>query len=132
MWDGFMANAGRRLSRPRNPTSRTRPTGWKATGPASSRGEDDETKPEETTGVAIETLREVGAAFSRKVPGGFDVNPKIARQLEAKQAAIETGEGIDWATGEALAFGTLLLEGTASACRARIASAARSASATRC
>ena len=45
------------------------------------------------------------------MPEGFDVNPKIARQLEAKRAMIETGEGIDWATGEALAFGTLLLEG---------------------
>ncbi len=42
---------------------------------------------------------------------GSTLNPKIARQLDAKQAMIDTGEGIDWATGEALAFGTLLLEG---------------------
>jgi 2-oxoglutarate dehydrogenase E1 component len=52
----------------------------------------------------------VGLAISR-VPDDFAVNPKIARQLEAKRAMIETGEGIDWATGEALAFGTLLQEG---------------------
>jgi 2-oxoglutarate dehydrogenase complex dehydrogenase (E1) component-like enzyme len=45
---------------------------------------------------------------------------------------IETGEGIDWATGEALAFGSLLLEGIRSACPARTASAAPSRSATRC
>ena len=45
------------------------------------------------------------------MPDGFDVNPKILRQLEAKRTMIETGEGIDWATGEALAFGTLLLDG---------------------
>jgi 2-oxoglutarate dehydrogenase E1 component len=32
----------------------------------------------------------------------------------------DSGEGIDWATGEALAFGSLLAEGHASACRARI------------
>jgi 2-oxoglutarate dehydrogenase E1 component len=65
---------------------------------------------DDDTGMAPETLRAVGAALAR-VPDGFDVNPKIARQLEAKRAMIETGEGIDWATGEALAFGGLLLDG---------------------
>jgi 2-oxoglutarate dehydrogenase E1 component len=62
------------------------------------------------TAVPLETLREVGGALAR-VPEGFGLNPKIARQLEAKRQAIEGGEGIDWATGEALGFGTLLLEG---------------------
>ncbi|UFN48041.1 2-oxoglutarate dehydrogenase E1 component [Roseomonas sp. OT10] len=62
------------------------------------------------TAVGLDTLREVGGALSR-VPQTFNANPKILRQLEAKKQAIETGEGIDWATGEALAFGTLLLEG---------------------
>ena len=46
------------------------------------------------------------------MPTGFNLNRKIARQLEAKKKAIETGEGIDWSTAEALAFGTLLAEGT--------------------
>jgi 2-oxoglutarate dehydrogenase E1 component len=45
------------------------------------------------------------------VPADFDINSKIARQLEARQEMFATGQGIDWATGEALAFGTLLLEG---------------------
>ena len=62
------------------------------------------------TAVALDTLREVGGALCR-VPADFGPNPKITRQLEVKKAAIESGEGIDWATGEALAFGTLLLEG---------------------
>ncbi len=62
------------------------------------------------TAVPLERLREVGHALSR-VPADFDVNPKIARQLEAKRVMIESGEGIDWATGEALGFGTLLSEG---------------------
>jgi len=62
------------------------------------------------TAVALDTLREVGSALCR-VPADFTPNPKISRQLDAKKQAIETGEGIDWATGEALAFGTLLLEG---------------------
>ena len=62
------------------------------------------------TAVGLDALREVGAALSR-VPADFGANPKILRQLEAKKQALESGEGIDWATGEALAFGTLLLEG---------------------
>jgi len=62
------------------------------------------------TAVPLEQLREVGEALCR-YPEGFEVNRKIVRQLEAKRKAIETGEGIDWATGEALAFGTLLTEG---------------------
>ena len=52
------------------------------------------------------SCRQVGARALRRRPTDFDLNPKIARQLEAKRAMIESGEGIDWATGEALAFGT--------------------------
>src|SRR6185312_13058357 len=63
------------------------------------------------TAVPIETLKEVGRALAT-VPEGFNLNRKIARQLDAKKKAIETGEGIDWATGEALAFATLCAEGT--------------------
>lgn len=63
------------------------------------------------TAVSLELLREVGARIA-SVPEGFDVNPKIKRQLDAKLKAITDGEGIDWATAEALAFGTLLAEGT--------------------
>ncbi len=62
------------------------------------------------TGVEAAKLQEVGKALVT-TPPGFNLNPKIARQLEAKAKMFETGEGIDWATGEALAFGTLLIEG---------------------
>ncbi|HVZ06884.1 2-oxoglutarate dehydrogenase E1 component [Rhodopila sp.] len=65
---------------------------------------------EEETAVPTDTLKRIGIALTR-VPEGFNVNSKIARQLEAKRQAIETGQDIDWATGEALAFGSLLLEG---------------------
>ena len=63
------------------------------------------------TGVALDKLREVGQGLVT-VPEGFHLNPKIARQLEARGAAIELGEGIDWATAEALAIATLCAEGT--------------------
>ena len=66
---------------------------------------------DETTDVSFELLREVGQAISA-VPDGIKVNRKIVRQLEAKRQMISSGEGIDWATGEALAFGTLVCEGT--------------------
>jgi 2-oxoglutarate dehydrogenase E1 component len=63
------------------------------------------------TGVELSALREIGEALAH-VPEGFNVNPKIAKQLEAKRAMMQSGEGIDWATGEALAFGSLCVEGT--------------------
>ncbi|MEQ8443797.1 MAG: 2-oxoglutarate dehydrogenase E1 component [Alphaproteobacteria bacterium] len=63
------------------------------------------------TSVDMDLLKEVGYAISEP-PKNFTLNPKIARQLEAKRKAIETGEGIDWGTAEALAFGTLLCEST--------------------
>jgi 2-oxoglutarate dehydrogenase E1 component len=66
---------------------------------------------EEATAVPTETLKQIGAALSH-VPDNFNLNSKIARQLDAKQHAIAGGEGIDWATGEALGFGSLLLEGS--------------------
>jgi 2-oxoglutarate dehydrogenase E1 component len=63
------------------------------------------------TGVALEVLREIRDGLVT-VPEGFRLNPKICRQLEAKRAAIEAGEGIDWATAEALAIASLCAEGT--------------------
>ncbi len=62
------------------------------------------------TDVPVETLQEVGLSLT-KVPVDFKLNRKIARQLDAKRKMIESGEGIDWATAEGLAFGTLLVEG---------------------
>src|SRR5213596_2657011 len=47
-----------------------------------------------------------------QVPAGFTVNPKLKRQLERRRPALGEG-GIDWAHAEALAFASLLGEGTA-------------------
>jgi len=62
------------------------------------------------TGIAPETMTEIGAALVR-VPQGFDLHKTITRQLDAKTKMFETGQGFDWATGEALAFGSLAVEG---------------------
>jgi 2-oxoglutarate dehydrogenase E1 component len=64
------------------------------------------------TAVPLETLHEVGRAITG-VPEGLNVHRTIARQLEIKRKAVEAGGPIDWATGEALAFGSLLVEGFA-------------------
>ena len=63
------------------------------------------------TAVDHDQLVAVGRAISEP-PKNFDLNRKIARQLQEKRKTIETAENIDWATGEALAWGTLLAEGT--------------------
>ncbi|AUQ97754.1 2-oxoglutarate dehydrogenase E1 component [Phaeobacter inhibens] len=62
------------------------------------------------TSVSPETFKEVGTALSR-VPEGFPVHKTIGRFLDARAKMADSGEGIDWATGEALAFGSLLTEG---------------------
>jgi 2-oxoglutarate dehydrogenase E1 component len=62
------------------------------------------------SGADIKLLKEVGTAISEK-PQNFNLNSKIARQLDTKREMIESGKGIDWATAEALAFGTLIREG---------------------
>jgi len=63
------------------------------------------------TAVALSLLKEVGGALCR-VPDGFNLNRKLARQLDAKRKTVEAGQAIDWSTAEALAFGTLCVEGT--------------------
>jgi 2-oxoglutarate dehydrogenase E1 component len=62
------------------------------------------------TGVEIATLHDIGSKITT-VPQGFHLHRTIQRFLDARRKAIETGEGIDWSTAEALAFSTLLLEG---------------------
>jgi 2-oxoglutarate dehydrogenase E1 component len=62
------------------------------------------------TGVAIETLKDIGESLAR-LPEDFKIHRTAKRFLDNRRRMIETGEGIDWAMGEALAFATLLKEG---------------------
>ena len=62
------------------------------------------------TAVKEATLKEVGKALTT-VPEGFNLHKTVGRQLEAKKAMFDSGTGFDWATAEALAFGSLQLEG---------------------
>ncbi|PSC04982.1 2-oxoglutarate dehydrogenase E1 component [Alsobacter soli] len=72
--------------------------------------EEDEDPRRGQTGVALDTLKMIGERITT-APEGFHVHRTIQRFLDNRRKAIETGEGIDWATGEALAFGSLMLEG---------------------
>jgi 2-oxoglutarate dehydrogenase E1 component len=62
------------------------------------------------TGVDVAVLKEIGRKIT-KVPDGFRAHRTIQRFLENRAKAIDSGVGIDWATGEGLAFCTLLEEG---------------------
>jgi len=64
-----------------------------------------------STAVEFDLLKEVGFAIS-EVPPNLDIHPRLVRQLKNKRKMIETGEGVDWSTAEALALGTLLCEAT--------------------
>jgi 2-oxoglutarate decarboxylase len=61
------------------------------------------------TGVPLDRLQLVLDAITA-VPKGFEVHPKLARWLEQRRRSLEQ-DRIDWATGEALALGTVLLDG---------------------
>jgi 2-oxoglutarate decarboxylase len=70
--------------------------------------------PDVETAVPAARLRELGEQLL-KVPEGFTVHPKLVKQLERRREALAEGEEkheIDWAHGEALAFASLLTEGT--------------------
>jgi len=62
------------------------------------------------TGVDLKALKNIGARITA-VPQSFHVHRTVQRFLDARRKAIESGDGIDWATAEALAFCSLLTEG---------------------
>jgi 2-oxoglutarate dehydrogenase E1 component len=61
------------------------------------------------TAVPADRLRELNEELLR-VPEGFEVNPKLAKQLERRRETLDQG-GVDWGHAEALAFASLLEEG---------------------
>ena len=62
------------------------------------------------TGVEMPVLKEIGMRMC-EIPKKFNVHRKVKKIYDNRRKAIETGEGIDWGTAEALAFATLLREG---------------------
>ena len=62
------------------------------------------------TAVAEDEIRRIGELLTT-VPAEIHVHKTLQRILDAKKAMFESGSGFDWATAEALAFGTLLAQG---------------------
>jgi len=62
------------------------------------------------TAVPADTLRRIGMALS-EIPDSVHPHRTVKRLFENRRAMVESGEGIDWAMAEALAFGSLLNEG---------------------
>jgi len=62
------------------------------------------------TGVDLDLLKDVGRKIT-SFPKNFTPHKTIVRILANRRRMIDEGKGIDWATAEALAFGTLLVEG---------------------
>ncbi|MDP3897929.1 MAG: 2-oxoglutarate dehydrogenase E1 component [Mesorhizobium sp.] len=62
------------------------------------------------TAMPVKSLKEIGKKLT-ETPKDFEAHKTIQRFLDARRKMIDTGEGIDWSTAEALAFGAILLDG---------------------
>ncbi|MEM9262374.1 MAG: 2-oxoglutarate dehydrogenase E1 component [Pseudomonadota bacterium] len=62
------------------------------------------------TSVDVETLQEVGSKVC-SYPEGFNIHRTLGRVIKQRAQTYEAGEGLDWASAEALAFGTLIKDG---------------------
>ena len=105
------ARSSTRRSRRRPTTSPTRPTGWRASGPGFTVAPGEEDR----KGVTGRRHRAAAGGRPRASPSRPRTSTSTARSRassQEKRKTIDTGKDIDWATGEALAFGTLLAEGT--------------------
>ncbi|VFU09842.1 2-oxoglutarate dehydrogenase E1 component [Methylocella tundrae] len=80
---------------------------WAGLKPALVTAEDDRRG---RTGVDPARLKEIGERLTT-LPANFNVHRTVARLLDNRRKMIETGQGIDWAMAEALAFGALVDEG---------------------
>ena len=63
-----------------------------------------------TTAISLAQFKKISKALT-DVPKGFELHKTVKRQLASKKEILKEGVALDWATGEALAFGSLLLEG---------------------
>lgn len=62
------------------------------------------------TGVSVELLRKIGVQAGT-VPEDFKLHRQMQKIFAARREMAEQGDGIDWGTAEAMAYGSLLLEG---------------------
>ncbi len=102
IWDG-MAARHRELKEDLSHASADQPTGGYQL--------DRSPSPEVKTAVSADRLVGLNNDLLR-IPEGFNVHPKLLKQLERRRETVGPDGGIDWAHAEALAFASLLSEGT--------------------
>jgi len=102
IWDG-MAERHRELKEELSHVQTEQPTGGYQL--------DRSPSPEVKTAVSADRLQGLNDDLLR-FPEGFNVHPKLLKQLERRRETIGPEGGIDWAHAEALAFASLLSEGT--------------------
>lgn len=73
--------------------------------------EDENGVPEADTAVSVGALRALNESLLAR-PSGFHGNPRVERVLERRREGLERPGGIDWAHAEALAFASILADGT--------------------
>jgi 2-oxoglutarate dehydrogenase E1 component len=73
-------------------------------------GTPEEERRNAPTSIGVETLQSLGRILT-EVPEDLSIHKTLQRILDAKGAMFEKGEAFDWATAEALAFGSLVEEG---------------------
>jgi 2-oxoglutarate decarboxylase len=78
--------------------------------PPTAQATDQATRSADETAISADQLHHIGDAFVNP-PQGFTVHPKLLQAMEKRAQSTRDG-GIDWATGELMAFGSLLMEGT--------------------
>nr|WP_294916592.1 2-oxoglutarate dehydrogenase E1 component [uncultured Neokomagataea sp.] len=92
------------------PDYRPDPTEWLDTPQNPTRLEDEPERIQPMTGVPLKRLRLAADGLST-IPEGLTIHPRLARQILARGEAIAAGKPLDWASCEALAFGTLSMDG---------------------
>ena len=81
-----------------------------------------------TTAVSVEAIKRIADAYANP-PEGFTIHPRLKPTID-KRVAMASGGGVDWATAELFAFGSLVMQGRAVRVTGRTPAAARSASGT--
>ena len=64
-----------------------------------------------TTAVTVEVIKRIADAYANP-PEGFTIHPRLKPQIDKRVAMASVG-GVDWATAELFAFGSLVMQGRA-------------------
>ncbi|MEP7178095.1 MAG: multifunctional oxoglutarate decarboxylase/oxoglutarate dehydrogenase thiamine pyrophosphate-binding subunit/dihydrolipoyllysine-residue succinyltransferase subunit, partial [Pseudonocardiales bacterium] len=64
-----------------------------------------------TTAISVEAIKRIADAYANP-PDGFTIHPRLKPTVD-KRVSMASNGGVDWATGELFAFGSLVMQGRA-------------------